>query len=387
MATPVAQVVKVNWKLVFPWLALFRALGLALHVRQIFVGVIAVLLIAAGEHFIGGIPLPQSLPGMPFDSSLVSWVLLPWVDVIYPLLPPGMFSNSLILLNRLRPDWGDTVRILIRFVWGLVIGGLAGGILVRRAGMEFAKEESVGLLSTTRFVLKRSLDYLSAPALPLGAVAALWVSLWLMGFVVALVPGSAYGGATAGHYLLSAVWGLVLAVGIVMAILLIAVFLGWPMMIAAVSINGGDGFDGLSRGFGFVLDRWRYYAWCVALMTVYGALSLCLVLVVLSSGEYLSISALKSGIGGWNPHGLPRVLPEFAWPFFESILVRGFAYSFFWSSMAIIYLVLRQSVDNAELHDIYVEGSPQDSESLQSLINPSQPEAPPPTLLPIINQP
>lgn len=380
MATPVAQVVKVNWKLVFPWLALFRALGLALHVRQIFVGMIAVLLIAAGENIIGAIPLPRGLPGTPFDSSLVSWVLLPWVDLIYPLLPKWMFSNSATFSSP-GLDWSDKLRILFRFTWVFVIGGLAGGILVRRAGMEFAKEESVGLLSTVRFVLKRSVDYLSAPALPLGAVAALWVSLWLLGVVVALVPGPAYGGATAGHYLLFAVWGLVHAAGIVMAILLIAVFLGWPMMIAAVSINGGDGFDGLSRGFGFVLDRWRYYAWCVLLMVFYGGLALCLVMIALRSGAYLAVAALTGASGSYTRQ------TESPWSFLESILIRGFAYSFFWSSMAIIYLVLRQSIDNAELHDIYVEGSPQDSDGLQSLINPSQAEAPPPTLLPIINQP
>ncbi len=379
MATPVAQVVKVNWKLVFPWLALFRALGLALHVRQIFVGMIAVLLIAAGENIIGAIPLPRGLPGTPFDSSLVSWVLLPWVDLIYPLLPKWMFSNSATFSSP-GLDWSDKLRILFRFTWVFVIGGLAGGILVRRAGMEFAREESVGLLSTVRFVLKRSVDYLSAPALPLGAVAALWVPLWLLGFVAEVI--SAPVGLGLGGYLLFAVWGLVHAVGIVMAILLIAVFLGWPMMIAAVSINGGDGFDGLSRGFGFVLDRWRYYAWCVLLMIFYGGLSLCLVMIVLRGGEYLALAALSSGASGWYTQGT-----ESPWHILKSILVRGFAYSFFWSSMAIIYLVLRQSVDNAELHDIYVEGSPQDSDGLQSLINPSLPDPPPPTLLPIINQP
>ncbi|MDB5338511.1 MAG: hypothetical protein JWN70_4130, partial [Planctomycetaceae bacterium] len=251
--------------------------------------------------------------------------------------------------------------------------------LVRRAAMEFAKEESVGLLATVRFVFKRSLDYLSAPTLPLAVVGALGFLLWLTGVLAPRIPG--------GDYLVSAGWGLVLLVGITMAVVSIAVLLGWPMMIAAVSINGGDGFDGLSRGFGFVLDRWRYYAWCVGLMTAFGWLAQLMVLTVLRYGEYLAIRNLSWGSNSWSAGFVPQILPDGIWPVVVGLIFRGFAYSYFWSSMAIIYLLLRQSMDNAELHEIYVEGSPQDPDGLQSLISPLQPEAPPPTLLPIINQP
>lgn len=375
MATPVAQVVKVNWKLVFPWLALFRALGLALHVRQVVVGMAAALLIAIGELVIGGIPFPQKLPEATIDASLFSWVWLPWVDLIFPLLPPRVFSNFTIVTQL---SWWSLIQSLLRFSWILVVGSLAGGVLVRRAGMEFAREESVGLIATCRFVVKRSIDYLSAPALPLAMVFLLGSLLWGMGLFARFIPG--------GNYLVSAVWGLVLLVGIVMAVIAVAVLLGWPMMVAAVSINGGDGFDGLSRGFGFVLDRWRYYAWCLGIMTAYGCLSLLMLLIILQLGSYLAITHLSWGGNGWDARDLPRVLPPFVWPNLIGFVLRGFAYSFFWSSISLIYLVLRQSLDNAELHDIYVEGTPQDPDDLQALLNPQTPTAPP-TLLPIINQP
>ncbi len=378
MTTPVAQVVKVNWKLVFPWLALFRALGLALHVRQVLVGVVAALLIALGEKLIGGIAFPTNSPAIALHPSLVSWVWLPWVDLLFPLAPPWLFGTA-GFAGRPRAESWFLFQSVLRFVWVLVVGGLAGGILVRRAGMEFAREESVGALATVRFVLRRAIDYLSAPALPLAVVGTLGGLLWLAGLLAHVIPG--------GDYLLSAVWGLVLIAGILMAVLLIAVVLGWPMMIAAVSLNGGDGFDSLSRGFGFVLDRWRYFAWCIAIMTVYGLVSQLLVLSVLHCGEFLAGASLGWHTQNWKRGDLPQIVPAAVWPFVFGILFRGFAYSFFWSSMAIIYLVLRQSLDNAELHDVYVEGSPQDADALQGLINPSPPESPLPTLLPIINQP
>ncbi len=380
MATPVAAVVKVNWKLVLPWLALFRALGLALHVRQVFVGITAVLLIAISEQLIGGMPMSRETPVMKFDASLVSWVWLPWVDLVYPFAPSRLINHSGIAFPGRDGEWWHLLASLLRFACVLVVGSLAGGVLVRRAGMEFAREESTGLLATVRFVLKRSLDYLSAPALPLVVVGALGGLLWTAGLLARLIPGA--------DYLLSAAWGLVVITGIVMTILSFAVFFGWPMMIAAVSLNGGDGFDALSRGFGFVLDRWRYYAWCVVVMTAYGALSLLLMVTAIRYGEYLAMTSLAWGANHWSVQNLPQVLPDGFWQSAITVVIRGFAYSLFWSSMAIIYLVLRQSVDNTELNEIYVEGSPQDSDGLQGLVNPTLPEPPPPpTLLPIINQP
>ena len=378
MVTPVAQVVKVNWKLVFPWLALFRSLGLALHVRQIVVGMVAVLLIAIGEWAILGASLPRNAPPPGFDPDLLSWISLPWVDLIYPLVPSWLWSQSVIVFGP-GITWWQILLSLLRFVWILVVGGLAGGVLVRRAGMEFAREETVGLLTTVRFVLKRSLDYLSAPALPLAIVGAMGVSLWLVGVLARSIPG--------GEYVLSAMWGLVLIAGIIMAILTFAVLQSWPLMIAAVSLNGGDGFDALSRGFGMVLDRWRYYAWCLLVMAGYGVVSFVILMTILSYGDYLAKLFVGIQAPGWNNSGLNAVLPIHIWPLMMSLIFRGFAYSYFWSSMAIIYLLLRQSLDNAELHDIYVEGSPQDPDGLQALVNPTQPETPAPTLLPILNQP
>ncbi len=378
MATPVAQVVKVNWKLVFPWVGLFRTLGLALHVRQVLVGMIAALLIISGDLLIGGIPFPRSTPILALDRSLLSWIWLPWIDLVAPLSLP-LFGDWVTVVVRRSNEWWYLLLALLRFGWGLIIGSLAGGILVRRAGLEFAREESVGLWATVRFVIKRSLDYVSAPALPLVAAGGLGVAIWVAGLIARLIPG--------GEYVVSLLWGLLFLAGTAMAVLLIAVVLGWPMMIAAVSLNGGDGFDGLSRGFGFVLDRWRYYAWCIAIMSAYGTLSMSLLWIVLRYGDFLAVTALSWGDQSWWVQQLPRVTPEFFWQTLIVLFFRGFAYSYFWSSMAIIYLLLRQSLDNAELHDIYVEGSPQDPDGLQALVNPTQPEPSPPTLLPIINQP
>lgn len=377
MATPVSEVVKVNWKQVLPWVALFRTFGLALHVRQIAVGVVAAALIALGHWFVIGDTLQRRLDGDLPDPHLLSWVWAPMVDVTWPLAETDGLKN----LRGGGPEllsWWALSKTVVVLVWGGLIGGFAGGILVRRAAFEFCREESLSLNSAVRFVWQRAFDYISAPGLPLAAVTVLGLLLAFAGWLGSALPG--------GTYLLSVTWTLGLAVGLVMAALLLAVFLAWPLMIAAISINGGDGFDALSRGFGFVLDRWRYYTWCAWIMTAYGGLIYLLLWGFLWLGNYLLITAIALGLGSNPMSTLPPTLPRGGWALALQLLLTGFAYSFFWSNMTITYLVLRKSVDNANLEDIYLEGAAQSSEALQSLLNPQMAPAAP-TLLPIIDPP
>ncbi len=375
MATPVTEVVKVNWKQVFPWLALFRTLGLALHVRQILVGVLAAGLIALGHWLLLGRIQQRTFSGSVADLGLVSWPWAPIVDLVWPVLASE--SPSILDGGSPAPSWWATVRTVLLLIWAGIVGGLAGGILVRRAASEFCREESLSLISAGRFVWKRGFDYLSAPGLPLIIVLGLGLMLIIAGWLARVLPG--------GIYLLSATWAISLALGLAMAVLAIAVLLGWPMMIAAISINGGDGFDALSRGFGFVLDRSRYYLWCLSIMTVHGSVVFILIWGLFYAGDHFTVTSVALGLGS-NPIGkLPSTLPPGLFARLIMLLLTGFAYSFFWSNITVTYLVLRKSVDNAELDDMYTEGGPPESDDLQALLNPQL--APPPTLLPIIDLP
>lgn len=384
MATPVSEVVKVNWNQVFPWVALFRTLGLTLHVRQVFVGIIAAGLIALGQSLMLGSPFPRAgiFLSSFFPAEFFGSAWTPLVDQLWPLevrhALAARAESGVILFSA--PTVWQLALLLITMAWGLIVGSLAGGILVRRTAFEFAREESLSLTAATRFVGQRVWDYLTAPALPLSAALGLGFLLILAGWTARWLPG--------GGYLVSAAWCVVYLCGIAMAILLLAVLAAWPMMIAAVSINGGDGFDALSRGFGFVLDRWRYYAWCVLVMSLYGGVCVILIWVAKQCGEVLILSSFQQGAGltSTELHPLPQLLPIGGWDICLSLIGSGLAYSFFWSNMTVIYLVLRKSVDNANMDDIYVEGATQGSDELQALLNPQVPAAEP-TLLPIIDPP
>jgi hypothetical protein len=389
MSTPAANVVKIDWKQVCPWTILFQAFGLALHVRQIFVGVIAAGLIAGAQYFIQGAALPYANLKLDLSQQYFSqWPLAPLMDLMYPLncascntesgLSVGLGVDQPVFVYQ-GLNWFGLGRCCFLLAWTLLVGGLAGGIMCRRAAFEFAREESVSLWQTTRFVLKRAVYYLSAPALPLCGVFAIGVAGLLAGWLARAMPISGVDPVV--------IWIIPLAFGILAACLSFAIFAGWPMMVAAVSINGGDGFDALSRGFGFVIDRWRYYAWCTLLLVLYGNVTIYILLTLIHWGDLLASESIFLGLGS-RPHAdawtFTSAESPWRWPL--SLLLTGYAYSFFWSGMTLTYLLLRKSLDNAELNDVYLDEATVDPDGLGSLVT-RPPTQEPLTLLPIIDLP
>lgn len=381
MSLPVTHVVKVSWKQILPWLILWQSFGLALHVRQVLVGSLAAFAIAVPHWYLLGESMPYvHLQPSPTNIQGVLWPLAPVMDLLAPLMQTAETTESGLVAI---PTWTTVGKGVFLTLWTLLIGGLAGGVLARRAAFEFAREESTGLWKTSRFVFGRAADYLSAPLLPLAAVVFIGVCGMLSGWFAGLIGRA----ISLESGILTAIWILPLVCGVFAACLSLAIIAGWPMMVAAVSVNGGDGFDALSRGFGCVLDRWRYYAFCTLFLLLYGNVALFMTLVVLNWGEALTNSSIALGLGAL-PH--PAWTLDSAlnpWHCFLSILFTGFAYSFFWSGMTLTYLLLRKSLDDAELDSIYLDDPVDDSDGLAALLkkNPVPEQAP--TLLPIIDLP
>src|SRR5262249_28159424 len=64
------------------------------------------------------------------------------------------------------------------------------------------------------------------------------------------------------------------------------------------------------------------------------------------------------------------------WIYFFFLLILGFGYSYFWSASAIVYLLMRKRVDDAELDEVYLEED--DVEPFRPPAAPATGTAPPP---------
>ncbi len=67
-------------------------------------------------------------------------------------------------------------------------------------------------------------------------------------------------------------WPLALLAGLFMALLLLALLFGWPLMWPTISSEGTDSFDALSRAWSYVYHRPLHYLFYVAVVAFLGGL-------------------------------------------------------------------------------------------------------------------
>ncbi len=145
-----------------------------------------------------------------------------------------------------------------------------------------------------------------------------------------------------------------LLLALVMALILVGLALGWPLMHATVAAEGEDAPDALSRSYSYVNQRLARYAAHAAVALAIGAVGLTVAVafarVVLALADWgVGLGApSSSSLDGWAGNG--RIF----WDRVVALLVLAWAYSYFWSAASIIYLILRRDVDGTAWHDVWL---------------------------------
>lgn len=255
-------------------------------------------------------------------------------------------------------------------VWSLLVWSFFGAAIARSAALRLTIDERVSLKKLLGFAREKFFAFFAAPFLALLAV-----------FAISILAGVIFGLLAKTDLLLvvaAVLWPLMLIAGLLIVILLLGIALGWPLMWGTIASEGTDGFDALSRSYGYTFQRPLHYAFYVAVALAYGALCSLVVsavaggaihfsywslswgteLFVLSDGEVPRIEQIQNVIANdratsgtlWAGTGLI----EF-WNGAVLSVARAFAYSYFWVAATAIYLLLRRDVDQAELDEIYLD--------------------------------
>lgn len=253
-----------------------------------------------------------------------------------------LFNDILDPLARLvRPDWSwnELGFAVTSLIVKCSIGGLIGGTIVRLTSLRFARKSRGNLRAAIKHSQRQYLSYLVAPALPLLGVGILATVGWLLGVLASIVPAI-------GEPILSAAWGLLLLLGLAMAVLLNVVALGWPLMVAAISTEDSDGFDGLARSYGLVVDHPFYAAFLACAAGAIGAVGLSLMQLLFDQAGLMATWSVALGHGS----EAGRVSPS--WLSLWKMLSMGYAVSYFWSAWTVIYMLLRHCDDGTSLEEV-----------------------------------
>jgi hypothetical protein len=249
-----------------------------------------------------------------------------------------------------------------------------GGVVSRLAAVEFARDERSSLPSALRFAGGRFVSYLCSPLLPIAFILVLWL-ICLVGGVIGRIPW-------VGEALVGALWLIPLVLASFVALLLIGVAAGWPLMVATISTEATDAYDGFSRSYSYVYSRPWHGLWFVVVAMVYGLVVFVFVKLLASLVVYLAGWAVSAGMDlenlrpAWSPFvstladgerfvrdspgwmEIGRPLAGF-WLRVVVLAVVAFGSSYFWTAATIIYVLLRKSEDAADLDEVFLTTEPE----------------------------
>jgi hypothetical protein len=163
------------------------------------------------------------------------------------------------------------------------------------------------------------------------ALIPVWIFQWLLWlFGIFLAHNTLYGAIINWIF-----FALAFPFALIAVLITIGFALGWPLMFAAVSTEGSDAFDAVSRAFSYVYQRplqFVFYHFCN------------LVVYTLAVGLAYFVfceTVRQTGLVATN----------------YNLLLFGFdafAFAYFWSSSTVIYFLLRRSCDATPLDEVYL---------------------------------
>ncbi|MCK6455957.1 MAG: hypothetical protein L6Q92_05440 [Phycisphaerae bacterium] len=267
----------------------------------------------------------------------------------------------------------------------LVVWAYFGGAVCRMAAIEVTRDERMTYRDALGFSRRKFVSFLAAPLLPLALAVGIGLLL-AVGGLLGAIPG--FGTIVAPLF-----WFLALVGGFIMALAVVGLAVGWPLMYPTIAVEGSDAFDAVSRSYAYIGERiWRtlFYG---AIALVYGAI--CLVFVKLFVRIMLFLVAFWVGLsmnigdasgrdgkpiadkltamwkapaldfsntfygdfGYQSLSGASSVGAFFIafWTFLVVAIVAAFVVSYLFSASTLIYVLLRRDVDATDYEEVYTD--------------------------------
>jgi hypothetical protein len=379
---------RVAWSELFPWLILVRCFRLAIRFRALLLATLAILATFSGWALLGLIFSGDArVDQQTWGYSRCPWLALSAIVPDRPLGPSGPTTELADAIGASGPasvfvraweplvgSWEQLSRpfrqlfsggitgaqaafLMLSGLWAVVVWAFFGAALTRTAAVELATEQRIGWGSLLRHAVSKWPSYVAAPLMPLLAVLAAAFLSALVGLLLR---------AEVGILLAALVWPLMLLGWAIMAVLLLGLLFGWPLMWPVISAEGTDSFDALSRTYNYLFSRPLHALFYTLVAMGIGILGWTLVSNFAAAVVYLAywaaswgggeqaIRAITSGEGlgvlGATGAMLIRVSVECV-----KLLAAGFLYSYLWTAATAIYLLLRRNVDAREMDEVFLD--------------------------------
>ncbi len=340
---------------------LARGIGSSFDPRRIVaaaIGLMSIRVIAAGLDVLfrgtaSGAPrVSWEFPAAAGDRGIGSFIIAAALRSLEPVrvvFEPfwGMFAIGRGTAFFLRSSLASLATII---VWSLI-----GGAIARIAIVDAAASRRVGLWEAIRYVLWKSTPLIGAPLVP------------ILGFFVLALISSPIGllyriDSPIAQTIAGVLFVVPLCIGIVSMLLILGLAIAWPLMPAAIAAEGEDGFDAISRSYGYSSHRTIRYAilWLIAWIGgAVGAAAASIVARGVTSLAFWSLGiaapdSLLLDYWDWTPDaGLGTAGSAHAfWLSVVALAAYAWSFAYFWTQAGLIYLILRGEVDGTPWNDV-----------------------------------
>jgi len=369
------------------WRDIFLGFSIARDPRKIFLAtvgfIVSLALIAVLVNIGGWVDLVEDHNvGLAMKWVRAAPVRLPLAMADHPKATIGNVLGRLASISWSRAVWRKVVflvpvGLILLLVWSRIAAGIC-----RIAAIEFAKDERIEMRDARKFAKKKWLSLFWAPIVPLLGMLVFALAI-VMGGVIGTIPGGV------GTLIVGAFMGLALIAGFLITLILIGGIAGFYLMFPAISAEGTDAFDGISRAYSYVYTKpWRFIFYTVVsaaywlACTVFVFLFVWLMVEVTLRIGYVGMHAFsRSGRVGWDAiylfyRDFGRILhKQHVMPLGHIGAVLGgitcnlafcaawgFAISMALTNATIVYFLMRKAVDGSELSEIYIEEEEEDFE-------------------------
>jgi hypothetical protein len=416
---------EVAWSELFPWLMLVRSVRIALMARVLILGTLGIIATILGWRLLAEVFSRSDDPLITSWNDVTNlWATKDfWVKTDTTNAPDLIYSATWYLLQAPIEIWRFLTRPFIEMfhgnrtatefvflflcgIWELFVWGLVGGAITRIAALKFTRDEAPGLVAALRHAARKLTSYSLPPLVALVWAAVFGIQLVIIGAAMRID----FLALVAGIF-----WPVVLLLGLLMAILLLGLLAGWPLMWATVSVEGTDSFDALSRSFAYTYHRPFRLLWYVLFATFLAVISMFVVKLFAASAIALGDWSVDWGLDEQTmdaivtpgretiegpalvppadtmPAPLPSTAvddsasaladqtPEMNWmrrgardsiAFWKTIvetLAAGYQAAFLWVAAVGVYLLMRRDIDGVQLNEVYVD--PADEYGLPPLVD------------------
>jgi len=379
----------------FLFLRIFKTFKIAIHPKALIIAFLAVLLFSVAIWSIDLIHSAVNDTNEP-DKVLANIsisAIATWSNIAGNIITlnfdaatrgvVGYFDDAKTWYNQ------HPVLLTILTVIKIIIFGIAGGAICRFAALQNAKGEKPGLFEAIGFSISKFFSLIFAPLLPVIMILILGIAAMLTGLLLNI--------PFAGEILTAIMMPLLIILGLLTAVIGAGALFGSPMLYPSIAYEGTDCFDAVSRAVGYFYSRPFKFIFYSIVALIYGAICFAFLnflvnMALYSVHSFVDIGCFVNNSGDQvekvraifqqSPYTDNNGAEKFAagWIRLYIMAVSGllyaFALSFYFSASTVIYSLMRKSVDDTEIEDVYIPETEDQPLTEVAVIDPVEEKAP-----------